>query len=50
MGEPQVLYKLKGTNVIVEVLEVKDWDVIAKRLDNGKVDSYPIMYFKKHFV
>lgn len=42
-------YQLKGTSVIVELVELNTWDVIAKRIDNQKVDTYPIQYFKKFF-
>lgn len=49
---PNHIYKLRGVKhatVLVEVLAVGDWDVTARRLDNGVVDTYPIMYFKQNF-
>lgn len=41
-------YQLKLGSLKVKVLSV-DWDVIAIRSDNGEIDEFPLMYFKKHF-
>ena len=43
-------YRIKDTSIVVEIIERRVWDVVAKRLDNGKIDSYPLQYAQKFFV
>jgi hypothetical protein len=42
-------FQLKRGELKVKVTAIETWNVKAIRSDNGKEDSFPIMYFKENF-
>ncbi|CAI6330972.1 hypothetical protein [Bacillus subtilis] len=49
MSERALYHCIRTTSLFVEGLEVGEWDVKVKRLDNEKIEELPIPYFKQYF-
>lgn len=45
----KAIYQLNGGKLKIQVIALETWNVIGIRSDNGKVDTFPVEYFKKFF-